>query len=89
MGTEAEASYVAGFPVPLPLLVFISVKKWIMYTWSHWTYLSSQIDVQKRPEEPSRSRSEFEEVRGGSVATYDYPYFNLRLTWGEVEAEGV
>ena len=51
------------------------------------TYLNAQIDVQKRPEEPSRSRSEFEEVRGGSVATYDYPYFNLRLTWGEVEAE--
>ena len=21
------------------------------------------------------------------MATYDYPYFNLRLTWGEVEAE--
>ena len=60
-------------------------------TWSHSAYLSlsSQIDVQKRPEEPSRSRSEFEEVCGGSVATYDYPYFNLRLTWGEVEVEGV
>jgi hypothetical protein len=27
------------------------------------------------------------EVRGGSVATYDYPYFNLRLTSLEVEAE--
>ena len=28
---------------------------------------------------------------GGGVVpmtrTYDYPYFNLRLTWGEVEAE--
>ena len=21
------------------------------------------------------------------MATYNYPYFNLRLTWGEVEAE--
>ena len=27
------------------------------------------------------------EVRGGSVATHDYPYFNLRLTSLEVEAE--
>ena len=27
------------------------------------------------------------EVRGGSVATYDYPYFNLRLTWRKVEAK--
>ena len=51
------------------------------------TYLSAQINVQKRLEEPSRSRSGFEEVGGGSVATYNYPYFNLRLTWGEVEAE--
>ena len=32
------------------------------HTWSHRTYLSAQIDVQKRPEEPSRSRSEFKEV---------------------------
>ena len=31
-------------------------------TWSHLTYLSAQINVQKRLEEPSRSRSGFEEV---------------------------
>ena len=36
-------------------------------TWSHWTYVLVKLDVQKRPEEPSRSRSEFEEVWGGGL----------------------
>ena len=48
----------------------------------------------RRPEEPSSKQGvSLIQSEGGGVdivpmtRTYDYPYFNLRLTWGEVEAE--
>ena len=44
------------------ILLSLTKPSWIPTTSSHSTYLATQIDVQKRPEEPSRCRSAFVEV---------------------------
>ena len=44
------------------ILSSLTKPSWIPTTSSHSTYLATQIDVQKRPEEPSRCRCAFVEV---------------------------